>query len=550
MKQIRSTVHILGLLLLPVLVLAGSQAVSGASHPAQPLADFDGDGVADLVVGAAYEDIGTANAAGAVQVLFGDAAGGLSGDGDQYFSEDQSGLTGAAEAEDHFGNALAAGDFDGDGLMDLAIGVPGQDVNAIPGAGAVHVLYGTEPGGLGLDGDQVWHQDVGIIHSLCEEYDHFGQVLTAGDFDGDGYDDLVVGVPDEKWNEVESGIVQVLYGTASGLSDVNNQLWRQGADGIPGEEETEEHFGGALSAGDFDGDGYDDLAIGVAGEVIDTKYDAGAVHVLYGTVSGLTATGNQYLYQDMVTLLGSSEGGDRFGNALAAGDFDGDGYADLAVGVRGQDVVNQDLLEINQAGAVHVLYGSYQTGLTGDGDQIWHQEVGAIQSIAETYDQFGFTLAAGNLNGDLYCDLAVGVPYEDWYIENGNAGIVQVLYGTANGLNDTGNQLWRQGDSGILDSEESGDLFGYTLAIGDYNHDGYGDLAVGVPLEDLESIVDAGMVHILLGSASGLTNVGNQIWYQGYEGLQGVSETGDYFGWSLASIPPVIHRTNLPLVYR
>jgi hypothetical protein len=396
-----------------------------------------------------------------------------------------------------------------------------------------------------LEGDQVWHQDSGIIQSLCENYDHFGQALAAGDFDGDGFDDLAVGVPYETWNEIESGIVQILYGTASGLSDVDNQLWRQGANGIPGAEESEERFGSALSVGDFDGDGYDDLAIGVAGEVIDTKYNAGAVHILYGTGSGLTANGNQYLYQDMDTLLGTSEGGDRFGTSLAAGDFDGDDFDDLAIGVDGQDVIG-----INQAGAVHILYGSYQIGLTGDGDQVWHQEVGAIHSIAETRDQFGHTLAAGDFNGDLYSDLVVGVPYEGWTQPDNNAGIVQVIYGTTNGLSDTGNQLWRQGDSGILDSEETDDKFGYTLTIGDYNNDGYGDLAVGVPFEDIESIVDAGIVQIILGSGSGLTSNGNQVWYQGYQGLQGVSEESDYFGWSLASLPSIIYRINLPLAIR
>jgi hypothetical protein len=300
--------------------------------------------------------------------------------------------------------------------------------------------------------------------------------------------------------------------------------------------------------GDFDGDGYDDLAIGVDYETIDGKAGAGSVHVLYGTAAGLAASGNQYLYQDMVTLLGVSEGGDRFGNSLAAGDFDGDGYADLAIGVRGQDVINQDLIAINQAGAVHVLYGSYQAGLSGEGDQIWHQEVGIVQSNPEPYDQFGYILAAGDLNGDRYSDLAVGVPFEDWNYED--AGIVQVIYGTANGLSDTGNQLWCQEDAGILDTEEIDDEFGYRLAIGDYNNDGYGDLAVGVPFEDIETIADAGIVHIILGSESGLTNTGNQVWYQGYAGLQGVPEEGDYFGWSLVSIPPANSGIYLPLVCR
>jgi len=142
--------------------------------------------------------------------------------------------------------------------------------------------------------------------------------LTAGDFDGDGYKDLAVGVPYEHWNEADTGIVQVLYGTASGLTATGDQLWRQDITGIEGAEEADDRFGYALAAGNFDGDDYTDLAIGVPYEAIGTTDQAGAVNVLYGSAVGLAAAGDQLWYQGSGGLQGTAETGDRFGYALAA----------------------------------------------------------------------------------------------------------------------------------------------------------------------------------------------------------------------------------------
>ena len=108
-------------------------------------ADFDNDGFADLAVGVPREGVGTAELAGAVNVLDG-SANGLSGAGSQLFVQGGGGVSDAAEPFDFFGNALAAGDFDNDGFIDLAIGVPGEDIGTIADAGAVNVLYGSASG--------------------------------------------------------------------------------------------------------------------------------------------------------------------------------------------------------------------------------------------------------------------------------------------------------------------------------------------------------------------------------------------------------------------
>jgi hypothetical protein len=130
---------------------------------------------------------------------------------------------------------------------------------------------------------------------------------------------LAVGVPGESIaGQAGAGHVNVLYGTTTGLSAAGNQGWSQESTGVVGGPEVGDRFGTALTAGDFDGDGYTDLAVGVPGESIAGQAGAGHVNVLYGTATGLAATGNQGWSQESTGVVGGPEAGDRFGWALAA----------------------------------------------------------------------------------------------------------------------------------------------------------------------------------------------------------------------------------------
>jgi hypothetical protein len=185
---------------------------------------------------------------------------------------------------------------------------------------------------------------------------------------------------------------------------------------------------GPRASSDFDGDGFDDLAVGVPEEDIGTIRDAGAVNVLYGSPGGLTATGDQFFHQNTPGVQDTAERDDLFGDSLVTGDFDGDGFDDLAVGVPFEDIVNIG----DEAGAVNVLYGSPQ-GLTATGDQFLHQDSPGIRDRAELTDGFGRSLAAADFGRSPQSDLAVGVPSEDIGTIV-SAGAVNVLYGSPQGL--------------------------------------------------------------------------------------------------------------------
>jgi hypothetical protein len=142
---------------------------------------------------------------------------------------------------------------------------------------------------------------------------------------------------------------------------------------------------------DFNGDGKDDLAIGVNDESVGSIQGAGAVNVIYGSSSGLTATGDQLWTQDVSGVEGTAGVDDLFGSVLGTGDFDGNGSADLAIGT-----FHDDVGTIKDAGSVNVLYGSSSSGLSASNDQLWNQDVSGVEETAEPSDFFGFALSRVN----------------------------------------------------------------------------------------------------------------------------------------------------------
>ena len=214
--------------------------------------------------------------------------------------------------------------------------------------------------------------------------------------------------------------------------------------------------------------------------------------------------------------------------SLAVGDMSSVAGQDLAIGVPAEDVG-----AIADAGAVHVIYGS-AGGLTSAGSQFWTQNTAGIADVSESADRFGSALAAGKLNNDAFSELVVGVADES-VGAIGGAGVVHVLPGAAAGVTAAGSQLWSQNSAGIADVVEAGDGFGASLAVGDMSSVAGQDLAIGVPAEDVGAIGDGGAVHVIYGSAGGLTSAGSQYWNQNSAGIADVSESADRFGSALAA---------------
>jgi FG-GAP repeat protein len=440
--------------------------------------DFNADGYDDLAINIELEFVGVGNA-GAVQVLYG-GPNGLQADApdDQLWSQNSTGIKDRAESKDAFGRALASADFNGDGYADLAIGVKGENPKPPPigtaygGRGIVQILYGGS-NGLQADApdDQVWSQDSPSVKDQAEGGDLFGRALGAGDYNTDGYGDLVVGAYDEKIASIrEAGSVNVFYGSSVGLqADApDDQFWFQGQDGMADLPEAGDVFGRAITSGDFNADGFDDVAVSARREGVDAVLEAGSVSVLYGSTGGLQADGvggpdDQFWTQDSPGVEDQAEEGDWFGMTVVAADFNGDGFDDLAVGARIEDV--DDVVD---AGSANVLYGS-ATGLQADGlgapdDQFWTQDSTGVQDQAEHGDWLGHSIAAADWNGDGFADLAVGALGED-LTSLPNAGGVNVLYATGTGLqaDSPDDQFWTQDSPGVDDKVEPMDGFAWSL---------------------------------------------------------------------------------------
>ncbi|MYW68781.1 VCBS repeat-containing protein [Streptomyces sp. SID8379] len=378
--------------------------------------------------------------------------------------------------------AASDADFNGDGYADLAASASHAYVGGHANAGQIAVVYG----GAVSTHRVVLSQNSAGVPGSAESGDYFGADSAYGDFDGDGYDDLLVGAPGEDvGSDADGGTAAILWGSANGLTGGTTI-----ADPRP---TAHDGFGAPVEAGDFDGDGKDDLAVGANNK--DT------VDILRGGVSRTAGAAKH----SVVTVPVISDTGAGVWN-LHSGDANGDGKDDLIVNGYAKD-------------------GGYNANFWLPGTSSGPSASGAVRL------QQGIITDLGDTDSDGYDDIVIG---NVWSASGGkqNSGAVYVVRGTPSGPDTSGHSTFTQNVAGIPGSSETDDNFGSELDLGDVNGDGHLDLIVGAPGEDLTGGTDTGAAWVLYGKAdgTGIAAQGALFLEQNNAYVPNDNEKNDYFG--------------------
>ena len=419
----------------PDVTMTGEQVEGGFGHSVSGAGDINGDGFDDWIVGSPWDNTG-GDFAGRAFVFF----GGPSPDNVPDL------ILTAEAAGDEFGDPVSGvGDMNGDGYDDIVVGADLNDAGGTD-AGRAYVYFG------GPTPDTV--ADLTLTGEEAD--DHFGvSVSNAGDVNGDGYDDLIVGAWNNFLDDGDVGTAYVYFGGASpdAVADLTVRAET---------EDEDDRFGFAVSgAGDLNDDGYDDVMVG-ATEAEGNGFGSGRAYVYYGgsapdATPDLTMTG---LYADG---LGRS--------VSDAGDFNGDGRPDVIVGATEAG-----------SGEAYIYFGGALDGISP-----------AISPSGQAgADRFGASVSdAGDVNGDGFADVIVGAPNND--AGGTDAGRAYVYFG-GRSADDTPDLT--------LTGEAAFDLFGASVSgAGDVNGDGFADVIVGAPNNDAGG-TDAGRAYVYFGGPS------------------------------------------------
>ncbi|MBT3181177.1 MAG: hypothetical protein HN337_01570 [Deltaproteobacteria bacterium] len=399
--------------------------------------DINCDGYPDLVVGAPLSE----ERKGKIDIYYGSSDGIGAFAGATFLGENDN---------ESIGFTTAIGDVNGDKFEDIIVGAPYYEDDEIGTGGSdkVYIYFGSS------DLSEKTTPDVTL--SAYDGDTGFGNVIGSGDFNNDGYDDILIGAQDTS-STVYTGSAYLFYGSES-ISDSSTPHTTYS---------TSDYLGSAIAVGDFNGDGVDDAVIG-AEDYPSTYGHPGRAYLYTGsTTGGLSKSPS-------LTFIGSSSG-EHMGTDAASGDLNGDGYDDIIIGA---EQYRLDENPSEWAGRCYVFFGGADVDATAD-----------FILQADSEQSLGSNVASGNLNGDEYQDLIVGaLDYQD------SRGAVYVIYGASSLSGETTNADL------LLTGENIDDAFGEALATGDLNGDGYLETIIGAPGYNSYT----GRVYVLDGSSDGL----------------------------------------------
>ena len=481
-------------------ILAGAKDWSYSGWSVSSAGDVNGDGCADLLVGAkqagpggeAYLVYGRSNGLPAWITLTNTWLDGANGV-----------LLAAAGAQDNSGwSVSSAGDVNGDGCADLLVGAPYADPSGRGGAGETYLVYGRSNGlpalitlsSGWLDGNN------GVILAGAQANANSGcSVSSAGDVNGDGYADLLVGAYQANSGAGETYLV---YGRSNGLPALItlSSGWLDGNNGVilAGAQANANSGYSVSSAGDVNGDGYADLLVGA----YQANSGAGETYLVYGRTNlpaWITLT-NTWLEGTNGVILAGAVVDDNSGISVSsAGDVNHDGYADVLVGAYHEAM----MFESSKPGRTYLVYGRTNLPAWITLTNSWlNGNNGVIFVGAQENDRSGCSVSgAGDVNRDGYADLLVGASGAD-PASSTDAGETCLVYGRTNlpawiTLTNT----WLDGNNGVLlAGGQTNDTSGWSVSsAGDVNHDGYADLLVGAQWSSPSGRVHAGKTYLVYG---------------------------------------------------
>jgi Ca2+-binding RTX toxin-like protein len=353
--------------------IVGEADSDGAGFSVAAAGDINGDGFADIIIGAPGNygyDAGTSTSRyGAAYVIFGKAGG--FGTIDLATLSASDGFKIEDESDGNAGVSVAsAGDINGDGYADLLIGAPGNGAN---GEGAVYVIFGKAGGFAPLVDLGTLSATDGFKITGEGQLDYAGSsVASAGDVNGDGFADIVIGVQFNVGGGKCAGAAYVIFGKAGGFGDIDLASLAP-TDGFKIQGRYGDSAGYSVSsAGDVNGDGFADIIVGAIGNY-DGGPGAGAAYVIFGKAGGFAPVIdlNALTVTDGFEIMGASYS-ELVGHSVsAAGDVNGDGFDDLLVGAFGQDYVRGGSYIIYGRANIHSAPSAADGTITIDEDQVY-----------------------------------------------------------------------------------------------------------------------------------------------------------------------------------